>query len=279
MLSCYAATTNPQDIPHYERTYFFACVYCGHLGANTFLWISGFLVAYRYKDSIPSLRDIPLRLLRILPVSWLAMFLTWKVVPYGVFIESPLWWRYSDLFDDCHQYWWTNILMVSNFVPNGKGNYCFPASWAIACELQCWICIFFICYVWNRWSKWIALGICGVLLSVIIAMNYWISWHYDLNTVWLSDVDYDQFLPYFFIKPYVKGIFSITGFLAGKFYLQKYEFMNKFWLRISLTAGAMLISTFTVYVAVPNWYDIYWGYDNWSRAEQTWIVGSRNILM
>lgn len=63
------------------------------MGSNVFLWLSGFLVAYVYKDRVPPLRDIPLRLLRILPVSWLAMLLTWKVVPYGLFIESPLWFR------------------------------------------------------------------------------------------------------------------------------------------------------------------------------------------
>ena len=123
ILSMYAATTNSQDIPHFTRTYPFVVTYSGHHGANAFLWISGFLIAFNYKDILPTVKDLLLRLLRILPTMWVAMLLGWKVIPYGLYIEAPLWFRQTDLQVDCHEYWWTNFLLINNFYPDGKGNY------------------------------------------------------------------------------------------------------------------------------------------------------------
>lgn len=79
------------------QAYPFVVTYSGHHGANTFLWISGFLIAYRYKDVLPTVKDLLLRLLRLLPTMWVAMLLTWKVIPYGLYLETPLWFRQTDL--------------------------------------------------------------------------------------------------------------------------------------------------------------------------------------
>ena len=90
-LAIYSAVTNVQDITHYVETYVYVVAYGGHNGAYMFLWISGFLTTLCYSKSEFSFTDIPLRLLRLLPVFWMAMFISWKVVPSVIKVNSPLW--------------------------------------------------------------------------------------------------------------------------------------------------------------------------------------------
>ena len=80
------------------------------------------------------------------------------------------------------------------------------------------------------------------------------------------------------IKPYVKGIFSISGFLSGKFYIQKYKFVDKNWVRLLVMNIGFILCAISVWVAAANWHDIYNNYETWDRTDNTIIVGSRNIM-
>lgn len=122
------------------------------------------------------------------------------------------------------------------------------------------------------------MGICGALGGVCIAMTYYVPWKETLNTVWFSKQCYDQYVPYFMIKPYVKGIFSIMGFLCGKFYIRKYNWIDKTWTRLLLLFIGFALCSISVWVAAPNWHDIYNNYETWDRTDNTLIVGSRNLL-
>jgi peptidoglycan/LPS O-acetylase OafA/YrhL len=75
------------------------------------------------------------RLLRLLPLYYLTflvgIFLMPRVSGGGV------WFMYEEaLFYKCDQYWWANLLLISNFVPwdqDAKGG-CMPWSWAICVD-------------------------------------------------------------------------------------------------------------------------------------------------
>jgi hypothetical protein len=68
---------------------------------------------------------------------------------------------------------------------------------------------------------------------------------------------------WYFIKPYVKGFFTLTGFLAGKVFLLRpqwieYSLRN----RLILANIGFILFSFNIFIQVPNWYDIYYGFAN-----------------
>ena len=68
------------------------------------------------------------------------------------------------------------------------------------------------------------------------------------------------------------------GFLCGKFYIEKYKFIDKNWVRLFVMTIGFILCCISVWVAAPNWHDIYNNYETWDRTENTLIVGSRNIM-
>jgi hypothetical protein len=80
-----------------------------------------------------------------------------------------------------------------------------------------------------------------------IALNYYIPWHFDLVTSWFAADDYELFLPFWYIKPYVKGMYGIVGFLSGKLLLKRPEILN------SLTFRGLLVVLGSSFVATAIW--------------------------
>ena len=65
-------------------------------------------------------------------------------------------------------------------------------------------------------------------------MGFYIPYHFDMIAAWFSKDDYNSYLTYYFIKPYVKGIYMIGGLISGKIYNERYEILEKLWVRMTL---------------------------------------------
>lgn len=102
-------------------------------------------------------------------------------------------------------------------------------------------------------------------------MGFYIPYHFDMITVWFSKQDYNKYLTYYFIKPYVKGIYMVSGFLAGKLYNARHSVFDKLWVRMSLAGLGFTLHTCILVAQIPNWYDIYGEdgegqFENWTRT-------------
>ena len=69
------------------------------------------------------------RFYRILPAYMFALFFTWAFLKYMG--NGPLWINGDTCNNTCHDYWWTNLLFINNFIPS-SGASCLAQSWYLA---------------------------------------------------------------------------------------------------------------------------------------------------
>ena len=118
---------------------------------DTFLIISGFLtfhvlnrklprrnnsesVLFRYLSALPKL--VLARIVRILPLYIAALLFYTQIAPH--IGSGPFWYQWVALLKPCHDYGWTNLLFINNFVPFDipTTQTCFYHSWYLAVDMQ-----------------------------------------------------------------------------------------------------------------------------------------------
>ncbi|PWV11549.1 hypothetical protein C3747_58g26 [Trypanosoma cruzi] len=95
---------------------------CRQLLAECMLWYAKYLIA---------------RFVRVIPIS----FAIFMLLPNAVsgFGNGPFWRLFSQspaFYGNCMKYWWTNLLLVNNFLPVEENERCFPWSYYVALEFQ-----------------------------------------------------------------------------------------------------------------------------------------------
>ena len=94
-----------------------------------------------------------MRLFRLVPLYYFVFFTGWMLVTFMG--SGPVWSRYEMNFNQCNDYWWTVLLFVSNFVPffrlNNEG--CFFWSWYISCDMQFFLLVPPLVWLWRKWPK------------------------------------------------------------------------------------------------------------------------------
>jgi peptidoglycan/LPS O-acetylase OafA/YrhL len=217
-------------------------LFSSRLAVDTFLVLSGFLVAQGLYQKLPlDLRStssplsgwslcrhvlwrycyhLPLLLLnriaRILPLYAFCLGFYTQVAPHLDFgkYPSPFWFQWIGLLKPCQDNIWTNVLFVNNFIPfdTPTTNTCFYHSWYLAVDMQLFLLaplLVFLYQVDPRRGKYWTLA----LFFISVAVTAYLSWvrRWSVNTFDGAAVArYDMEA---YAKPHVRA----QAYLAGMY--------------------------------------------------------------
>ena len=280
------------DIPDIIDKPKFAIVYGAFYAVDTFFWMGGFLVAYLLIKEVKSKGRLNWfmvyfhRFWRLVPLFMFVTFLVWAFQGYGP--DGPLWFKQDDSSEGCADYWWTNLLFINNFVPDGQRSYCLVVAWYMSNDMQFYLLTPFIIYVYVKFQRaygWIIVSLL-CLISVITAWE--IAAQYDLNMVLIAPNNSD-YMYYYYVKPYCRVAPYALG-IASAFILvelKQYEKSSKVWdgmayymgkgintvigAWISFVLGLFLI-TLLVFVQYDVWKHGNLTFSSWSKAQNIQFI-------
>jgi peptidoglycan/LPS O-acetylase OafA/YrhL len=233
--------TKPSYILNYTATY----------AVDSFFWLSGLLMSYLFiieaEKSMSVGKFVMVyvhRVLRITPVYIFVLIFFWTMhIHLG---NGPLWFNIGSFYHDCDRYWYSNLIFMNNFIPNGGINQCLGVSWYLAVDMQ----IFFISPIImmlyikvNKLLGWISVGLLCILNVLCAGL---IAYHFGLNPIMLSSdnfsssgkSNYDNYYykkPYCRIAPYALGL--ACGFVVYSY--RKYQDTGKTYDIIGVTIGKL----------------------------------------
>ncbi|OMJ91129.1 hypothetical protein SteCoe_6393 [Stentor coeruleus] len=202
---------------------------------DTFFFMSGLLVTYLFLEEIVKTPNLYLlksglaivhRYLRITPLYMFCLLFFWSLQkhlgsgPTNVYID--------ELFHgDCPDYWYSNLLYINNFIPDGRGSGCVEVGWYLANDMQFFIISIFVLLIYSRvnrlfgWAFVLFSCFIGCLSAGIIAQKY------EFNAIVFAADKFSEYLEYFYTKPYVRiapyALGMATGFIL---YNMKYNREN-----------------------------------------------------
>ena len=302
-----SAFINYEEVQRVIARWWVFLAYGAFFAVDSFFWLSGLLMSYltlvelnKRKGKMPLIGWAFIyihRYFRILPL-YVFCLLTYMylVPPLG---SGPLWGQIRNMTLECEQYWWTNLLFINNFVPNGVGNVCFGIGWYLANDMQCFWLAPLLVWMYYKLSKkytWITsaalLLFCVVVTIVIVVEN-------NFNTMFIASEneagDFHRKIyvkPYCRLGPYVLGLY--TGYIYFH-YMVKYEGLESHtrkdplanailhWIKetslgkyISFGLGLSLIFFFIFiqYSAYEDWEN---SYHTWSKAQNAMFIATEHI--
>ncbi|CAG9323410.1 unnamed protein product [Blepharisma stoltei] len=185
------------------------------LAVDTFLWLSGFLLGYLLLVEInkeeKKMSWILLyihRLFRLWPLMLFILFFFWAFQKH--IGNGPLWYN-GDLYNnDCKDYWWSSMLFINNFVPNWKGSGCLGQGWYLAMDMQFFIITPPIIYLYHKYNKYIGWAIMVFFIGLTIIISAVVAHHFTLNIVVPALPNENNYMDYYFTKPYCRiGAYAI----------------------------------------------------------------------
>lgn len=126
LFATYFVIANPQDYDFYYTQYVFSFITASYLALDALLLISGILSAYLFLNMNQTpwnyFKSYFSRYFRFMAIILTIMFTAY--VPLGRLIQGPISDMYFWEFSGCSKYWFTNILMISNFYPSDYNMKC-----------------------------------------------------------------------------------------------------------------------------------------------------------
>ncbi|XP_025192359.1 nose resistant to fluoxetine protein 6-like [Melanaphis sacchari] len=192
---------------------------------DPFFYIAGFLL---YVMLIPQFNKpgtnwyqivmvIVYKYLKVLPSYLIVMLMTTFIIPHmgnGPFWAPRIW----PEAEKCKNYWWANLLAISNFIP--VENQCLIAGWYVSCLLQFLVIGTILVYVYVKNRK-IGTFLFVMLLCISLATSFVITYTnrvYGIIRVMVSflknpsnSTEFSNFYRQF----YYRGTPFYAGLLAG----------------------------------------------------------------
>ena len=172
--------------------------------------------------------------------------------------ESPLAAFNKRNIDACKDYWWANLLYISNFLPSGYA--CIEWCAYLGLKFHLYILAVIFCYIYSK-SK--LFGVIIVIISCIgsITIELYLINEYDLSFTYLYNkiAQYDKFLYRFYIRIISYSIGVISAWVYFSFSSKKIGhkfpwinkliqyFINHFWLRCINYIFALSFIVFPIY--------------------------------
>ncbi|OQV21564.1 putative Nose resistant to fluoxetine protein 6 [Hypsibius exemplaris] len=244
-----------------------------NLGVDTFFLLSGLVMTYsllrkvehsRYKRcAAPLLLSYVRRLYRLTPLYGAILLVYMYVVPYlggGPF--TILIRQEGSPTESCKNYWWTNLLYVSNFLPEQKDKMCMNWTWFLSADMQLFMLTPPVIAVLIKCPK-LGMGLLGALLTACIVAVSGLVTIYGLP---LTVMDLQASLPtsealkfdydYNYDKPWLGGINYIVGMALAVLLAKRRSNSSKIRWNIGIFVFGWAISFVLAYFAI---FGLYYG--------------------
>ena len=142
------------------------------------------------------------RYLRITPLYLFVLLFFWSLSMH--LGSGPVWWLYWHYNDSCPDYWYSNILYLNNFIPDGKGSNCLGPSWYLANDMQFFIVATITIYIYHKFSKFIGWGLVMSYVILSIVSSWVIAYHFNLKVSAFAPSNGEEWFDWYYIKPYTR---------------------------------------------------------------------------
>ncbi|XP_053710695.1 O-acyltransferase like protein-like isoform X1 [Synchiropus splendidus] len=197
-----------------------------YLAVDTFLLLGGLLSAKSLLSSIQRNGDTMSprlvadyffkRLRRVQPLHMFAMLLFIAVTSF--FNGGPYWEKAKTSGLECHQYWWTNVLLINNLF--GQDLHCLPWTWYLSLDFQCFATTPLLILAHRKNKVVFAILVVALLLMTILTNSF----------VTAFSRNWDSFSYLLYNKPYSRYGSFLVGVLFGMFLKEKKEkILKKKW--------------------------------------------------
>lgn len=216
-------------------------IYGAFFSVDTFFWISGFLIAYIFLSEYSSKGRMNFkqvyfhRFYRIMPPFLMSFCLSYAFPRYAG--DGPMYVRGDFMDEQCEGVWWSNIVFLNNFVPNGDGNKCFIHGWYLANDMQFFLITPLILHVYHAIDRKLGWGcILGVIVTNVICTLSIADYHGasvgGANSLWESfETIYTK--PYCRIGAYIVGVIFGMLYFNHKYYESNDEIYDPYALSIT----------------------------------------------
>jgi peptidoglycan/LPS O-acetylase OafA/YrhL len=201
-------------------------------GVDTWIWISGFLMAYFFLGELEqndgfSVVDLGKHYLhRIFRRSPSTLFVILFFMSMQRYLgNGPMFYHIHEksIVNECDDYLYTNILYLNNFIPNGRGNFCLMTGWPIAVDMQYYLALSLLVLVYAKLSKPLGWALIAVICIGGITTSGIVASDKDLKA---SPVRPNEYFWWYYTKPYTRGSGYALG-IGGAFILYSYRRLQK----------------------------------------------------
>ncbi|KAM9820673.1 O-acyltransferase like protein-like [Neosynchiropus ocellatus] len=194
-----------------------------YLAVDTFLLMGGLLSARSLLSSIQRNDDaMSLRLMadyffkRLRRVQPLHMFVVLLIIAVtSVFNGGPYWEKSKASGLECHQYWWTNLLLINNLFVHHLP--CIPWTWYLALDFQCYATTPLLILAHRKSKVLFAILVVVLLLMTILTGSILAAFARN----------WDDFVLLNYLKPYSRYGPFLIGVLFGMLLKEKKEMILK----------------------------------------------------
>jgi peptidoglycan/LPS O-acetylase OafA/YrhL len=225
------ALVNVEAYLYLGKSYKAILVHSGTSCVDTFFWMSGFLVGYLLLKEVEKKRGkfgllgwmfvYVHRFLRIIPVYAFMMFFFIKLMP--ALHAGPMWFNQDIIVKDCGDYWWSVLLFLNNFVPDGQGNQCLGVGWFLANDMQFYILSPGIILMYYFSARWVSWAVKAIMLAIGFIVAYFVAEAYEFRECTMSHYNFVEgrdIYHIYYTKPYIRFAPYLIGMYTGFIYLR-----------------------------------------------------------
>ncbi|XP_005456362.3 O-acyltransferase like protein isoform X1 [Oreochromis niloticus] len=209
------------------------------MAVDTFLLLGGLLSARSLLGSVNKAEDklslslvrnyLLKRITRIQPLHLFIMCLTIGLI--SLVKWGPYWFPFIDTVMDCKTYWWANLLLISNLLPVHE--ICIPWTWYLSLDFQCYATTPLLVYLY-RLNRSVFMVVAGGLLLMTIVASAVITAHLQLPVFQPSTMTSENYVLYYYVKPYTRYGPFLIGILTGIYLTTKKNPLLKQWWQAAL---------------------------------------------
>ncbi|XP_060841889.1 nose resistant to fluoxetine protein 6-like [Rhopalosiphum padi] len=226
---------------------------------DPFFFISGFIMYINLSREFRKTKDesvwktllMPIiqRILRLLPAYCVVMAITAHIIPH--LGDGPLWplksWEEAEI---CKNYWWTNLLFISNFVD--VKYQCLYMSWHLSCDMQFFIIGVIVVYILMKNQKK-GIALLGTIIGLSISVPFIITLLTGRDGMDKYPVQYVLYIRNILSlnESYRPSYMRATPFFSGlamSIVVEKFKRKNVKFSQIVVHSGLFTIWTFTFWV-------------------------------